>query len=161
MQRSAFICIAIALLMLTACADEGVGDPCIPEKIPCSEINGKTVCGYTSTESYLESSSVQCRSRICIVHQLEGVNAKNPADPTKVQTAANPTAPCTDGTCVTEQQLDQSVFCTCKCGGPKTSLEFCKCPGGFTCAQIIQEGLGGVGVQGSYCVRTEPATTAP
>jgi hypothetical protein len=37
MQRSAWKWIAIALLGmgLYGCDDEGVGEPCIPERIPC------------------------------------------------------------------------------------------------------------------------------
>jgi hypothetical protein len=148
MQRSAYQFIAIAMLALglCACADEGVGDPCIPERIPCADDKG---CGYDQTESYIESSSVQCRSRLCIVHKLD--NGKN--------TVGDPTKLCTDEkyendpNCVGPEDLDKSVYCTCRCGGPKTSVEFCQCPDGFKCTEILK--LGGDGIKGSYCVRPQ------
>jgi hypothetical protein len=153
MQRSAFhlewaaIAIAMCGFALQACADEGVGEPCLPERIPCSETNG---CGYDPAESYLESSSVQCRSRLCIVHKLD--NGKGtPGDPTDV---CKGTAEDGDN-CVPEEQLDQSVYCTCRCDGPKTSVEFCECPGGFECQEVLK--LGGDGIRGSYCVRPAAA----
>jgi nitrous oxide reductase accessory protein NosL len=60
MRRSMLKWVAIALVgvALGACSDEGVGDPCIPEAIPCEDDEGK-VCGFQATESYIESSSVR------------------------------------------------------------------------------------------------------
>jgi hypothetical protein len=140
MQRSVFQWFAFAAvgLGLSACADEGVGDPCIPERIPTG--------GYDPSESYIESSSVQCRSRLCIVHQLD--NGKAKSDPTKICTEGDNAS---DPTCVSEEDLDRSVYCTCRCDGPKTSVQFCECPGGYACEPILN--LGGDGIKGSYCVR--------
>lgn len=151
MQRSAWKWVGLALMGLAAiaCGDEGVGDPCTPETIPSK--NGMS--GFERTESYIESNSVQCRSRLCIVHRLEGKESDSPADPR---------FPCEDPryanmpTCVRADKLAQSVHCTCKCGGPKTS-EQCDCPSGFKCREILT--LGGDGIRGSYCVR--PTATAP
>jgi hypothetical protein len=142
---------AMALLgfLVTACTDDGVGDPCIPETIPCTD-DGK--CGFNLQESYIESSSVQCRSRLCIVHRLDNsTQGKEPADPTKI---------CEDGEdrdergCVTEGEISQSIFCTCRCDGPSTSIEFCQCPDGFSCEPVLT--LGGDGIRGSYCVKPAP-----
>jgi hypothetical protein len=156
MQRSPFQFIAIATLALSglvACADEGVGDPCIPENVPCKETDDNGNCvnrGYDRSESFIESSSVQCRSRLCIVHKLKSSNG-----PTQV---TDPTVPCKGDAddpdnCVKPEALDDSVYCTCRCGGPKTSVEFCQCPHGFECTEILK--LGGDGVKGSYCVKPE------
>jgi len=102
--------------------------------------------GFERTESYIESSSVQCRSRLCIVYRLDnGTNGMVPADP-RVICEQNPGA---QG-CVTEQNLQDSVHCTCKCGGPKTS-EQCDCPEPYVCREILT--LGGDGIKGSYCVK--------
>ncbi len=46
------------------CNAPGVGDPCTPENIPSDGFNG--------SEAYLETSSVQCRTRVCMVYQLQG-----------------------------------------------------------------------------------------
>lgn len=129
-------------LVAAACADEGVGDPCTPEAIPVK--NG--MYGFEATESYIEASSVQCRSRLCIVRQLDNhTNGTIPADPRVICDAQNPVSGCVD-----ETELTNSVYCTCKCGGPKTS-EQCDCPEPFQCKEILT--LGGEGIRGSYCVR--------
>jgi hypothetical protein len=151
MQRSVFNWNALALLALalTACTDEGVGDPCIPETIPCKE-DGKS-CGFEQTESYIETSSVQCRSRLCMVHKLDnGTQGAVPADPTNICGANG----ITNKGCVQAAQLDNSVYCTCRCDGPKTSAAFCECPDGFKCTEILTKG--GDGVKGSYCTRPLP-----
>jgi hypothetical protein len=156
MQRSAWNWVGLLFLGLSAvaCADEGVGDPCTPETVPVNK-DGKY--GFQSSESYIESSSVQCRSRLCIVHRLDnGTSGENalPADP-RPQGLCQP-----DGTgapgCVRATALDRAVHCTCKCGGPKTS-EQCECPSGFQCKEILT--LGGDGIKGSYCVKPLPVGT--
>lgn len=147
MQRSAWkwmtlIVLALAAMSVTACSDEGVGDPCTPETVP---VNKQGVFGFEATESYIESSSVQCRSRLCIVHHLDN-GTNGPADPRKIC----PPGAHTPVECVTNEQLLKSVHCTCKCGGPKTS-EQCECPDGFKCTEVLT--LGGEGIRGSYCVK--------
>ena len=149
MQRSAWKRVGLIIVAVVAigCGTEGVGDPCTPETIPSKSVGGQVEKGFEKTESYIESNSVQCRSRLCIVHRLD--NGRDaPADPTKICGAPN--VPATDMNCVRPDQLDRSVHCTCKCGGPKTS-EQCQCPSGFTCREILT--LGGDGIRGSYCVK--------
>lgn len=149
MQRSAWKWIGLAFLGLAAvaCADEGVGDPCTPETIPQKD----GVYGFEKSESYIESSSVQCRSRLCIVYQLDNkTNGATPADPRVICSAPNTPMGCTP-----PDELARSVHCTCKCGGPKTS-EQCECPDGFSCKEILT--LGGDGIKGSYCVKPKPVT---
>jgi len=144
---------ALLGFLVAGCADDGVGDPCIPETIPCTEGTDSTKkCGFNLQESYIESSSVQCRSRLCIVHKLDNhTNGKTPADPTK---KCEPGEDREERDCVTEDEISQSIFCTCRCDGPSTSIDFCKCPSGFSCQEVLT--LGGDGIRGSYCVRPEP-----
>jgi hypothetical protein len=150
MQRSAWKWVGLIFLGLAAiaCGEEGVGDPCTPETVPSKG----GVSGFEATESYIESNSVQCRSRLCIVHRLDN-GTGGPADPRK--NCADPRY-AADPTCVRPDQLDKSVHCTCKCGGPKT-VDHCKCPGGFVCREILT--LGPDGIRGSYCVKPQAATT--
>jgi hypothetical protein len=147
---------ALAFVALTftaiGCTDEGVGDPCIPEAIPCDTQGGN--CGYKASESYLETSSVQCRSRLCIVHKLDnGTQGDVPSDPRSL---------CEDNDgaegCLSEERLERSVYCTCRCRIPSdvnSNQEPCACPDGFACVDILNQG--GPGVRGGYCVRRETA----
>ncbi len=152
MQRFAWKSIAVAIMAcgLMACANEGVGDPCIPESIPCTGMD----CGFAPKESYVESSSVQCRTRVCIVHKLlGGAMLADPRDVVGVDEKI-PNRPADGPASVTPAQLDQSVYCTCRCrSGDGKKIEGCECGDGFKCEEILT--LGGEGIKGSYCVRPD------
>ncbi len=159
MQRFAWKSIAIAIFVcgmaceLSACANDGVGDPCVPESIPCDDDKSKG-CGFSKSESYVESSSVQCRSRVCIVHKLVG--GAELADPRDIEGQDEGIArPGIDGpNSVDKAALDQSVYCTCRCkNGDGKKIEGCECADGFECEEILT--LGGDGIRGFYCVRPE------
>ena len=119
--------------VLFGCQSIGVGDPCRPESVPSD--------GFQDSEAYLETSSVQCRTRVCIVNHLRG-NPNHVCD-------GSPTQP---SDCVAPEVIDQRVYCTCRCDGPPGTAEFCECPEGFVCDPVIKNG--GAGIQGSYCVRS-------
>ena len=73
--------IALALLG-AACAETGVGDSCVPENVSPG--------GSLATETYLETSSLQCATRVCLVRGLDG-------DPNNLQ---EDDCPLGDATCV-------------------------------------------------------------
>ena len=128
-----FVGIAVLWLGATGCASSGVGDPCIPETVPDE--------GFRADETYFETSSVQCATRLCLVRELAG-------DPNNVQ----PECPAGGATCVSPNDIERSVYCSCRCGAPEeSSVPTCGCPGGFLCEEILE--TGGDGLRGSYCVR--------
>lgn len=169
MKRVTWKWIAISVLALgaSACAVEGVGDPCVPENIPCKDPVANTECGYGPTESYVESSSAQCRTRVCVVNQLMGGPLNVGLDPRDMcgRDEGKTYPPIEQGMfpydskgCVTQAQLDESVFCSCRCrDGDGKKVEGCECTDGFQCDEILT--LGGDGIRGSYCVR--PKATTP
>ncbi len=121
-----------ALFFVAGCAESAVGDPCVPEKV----YEG----GFLASETYLELSSVQCATRVCLVRELEG-------DPNQICTGVDDS-----DECVTENDIERSVYCSCRCDAPEgSSLPTCGCPGGFICEEILE--TGGDGLRGSYCVR--------
>jgi hypothetical protein len=137
---------AVSLLasVLGACA-AGVGDPCVPEKIPSSvdNVNGEnvTVYGFVKGESYIEAGSVQCQTRVCGVFNLVG-------DPSgKCQNATSQGGKCPD-----QATIDQHVYCTCRCAAPSKDFATCTCPSGFECVEALSQGE--IGVRGSYCVKS-------
>ncbi len=113
----------------SACAPSGVGAPCVPEAIGAE--------GFNEREVTIETGSVQCRTRICMVFHLEG-------DPRRIVG----TASCPSGAsrCVVDDPSGTSiglpnsldrVFCTARCveGGSE-------CGEGFRCVADGQLGGG-------------------
>jgi hypothetical protein len=53
--------------------------------------------------------------------------------------------------CATPRQVEERVYCTCRCDGPPGAADLCECPDGFACIDVIptlEPALGG-----RYCVR--------
>lgn len=169
MNRSVTMLCSALLLALAACSGSPVGDPCVPENIPPNPADPVTHVaynGFKSTERYLETSSVQCRTRVCIVNNLQAEGGGGyPADPslsceTLTAMGVAPLPPnCTHDADPNQPILDQpstrdySVFCTCRCNGPAGG-SYCQCPGGFVCTPVLESG--GAGIVGSYCLRGTP-----
>lgn len=106
-------------LLFVACTGDPVGDPCSPEHVPQG--------GFDPAETYVESSSTECMSRVCLVRGLEG----------------DPRPDCTSG-CSDEVAIEEHVYCSCRCDDDG-STPGCECPGGYHCEAA--------GRLGSYCVR--------
>jgi hypothetical protein len=120
----------VSLLVGSGCGTPAVGDPCIPEQIPEG--------GFDPSEAYIESSSVQCETRVCMVWHLQGApHGTSTCD-------QNPNA------CATQDKVDERVYCTCRCDAGNTRFASCSCPTGYTCTPVLEQGS--EGVRGSYCV---------
>lgn len=127
---SAAASLLVSLLSLTGCSTPGVGDPCVPEQIPEG--------GFQSSEAYIESSSVQCETRVCMVWHLQGTPDGSPGC-----ASANPP-------CVAENEAAPQWYCTCRCDSGDSRFAACTCPGDYTCKVVLEQGS--AGVKGSYCV---------
>jgi hypothetical protein len=140
--RSTLCACAVVLTMLSlGCQAPGVGDPCEPESIPEG--------GFVPSEAYIETSSVQCRTRVCMVYQLPGFpNREGDCNPAVV-----------GGTCSTQQETAERVYCTCRCDAPSSAATTCECPDGFSCVSVLDSEFAGEGIRGSYCVKSN--TVAP
>lgn len=139
-----FVAISLLWLAGTGCSSSAVGDPCVPEQVPEG--------GFLPSETYLETSSVQCATRVCVVRNLDG-------DPNNLQEAEPEPCPRGPETCVFESEVEASVYCSCRCAAPAGSdLPTCGCPDGFTCEEVLE--TGGDGLKGSYCVR-DPLAEVP
>lgn len=127
---------AFVAFLGVGCGEPAVGDPCLPEQIPEG--------GFDPSEAYIESSSVQCETRVCMVWKLEGAPQGTPTcmqDPTK---------------CASEQDVNDRVYCTCRCDAGNSRFASCTCPSGYTCAPVLEQGS--EGVRGSYCVLSKTYT---
>ncbi|MCC7538697.1 MAG: hypothetical protein IT379_20900 [Deltaproteobacteria bacterium] len=114
--------LAGAVSAAAGCEAPGVGDPCTPENVPMG--------GFKETEVYLETSSLQCRTRVCLVYRFQGVPS---------------------GLGMRTQDEEDGVYCTCRCAADQSGARLCECPDGYECREIFQ--TGGDGVRGSYCIK--------
>ncbi|RLB56557.1 MAG: hypothetical protein DRJ42_03070 [Deltaproteobacteria bacterium] len=139
--------ITAAFSMASGCQATGVGDPCVPGAIPED--------GYVGTEAYLEVSSVECETRVCMVYQLDGIPFGEAGCETVSDVAANPA-------CASAEETEARAYCTCRCDAPPESTgDLCDCPAGdgpddpngFSCVEVINAPGAGPGLRGSYCVR--------
>ena len=140
---------AILWFALLACSsdpregeDEPVGDFCVPESVPDT--------GFSPGMGYLETSSVQCLTRVCLVDQLDATDNLDPNETIEECLADGRTMP----ECEARQgDIAARIFCSCRCSAPpEWDGPTCECPTGFVCDDDFLE-LGGSGVRGGYCVR--------
>jgi hypothetical protein len=170
--------VAFAPAFLEGCKATGVGDPCTPEQEYKPEF-----LGFDEKEVNVESKSFQCQTRLCLVNHFRGrvscpygqeadktapgpgAADKEPGGPCKVPGSDNPIvgresdpkkgakveAQCTDRT------ADKAVYCSCRCAdlnGKTDEGNFCKCPDGFSCTQLVTSiGAGDTGLTGAYCIK--------
>jgi hypothetical protein len=145
--RIGSVAIALGMLLGVGCQARGIGDPCIPEAIPTG--------GFDDREIYVETSSVQCRTRTCMVFRLDG-------DPSRVagEDSCPPgTEDCVDRNLpVSALNSAERVFCSCRCSaaGGDVNTPLCACTDGFHCVDVLT--AGGVGVRGGYCVPNDLCT---
>lgn len=138
-QRLALLLVAVVWMALFAvgCASPAIGAPCLPEQVPEN--------GFDDREAYVESSSVQCETRVCVVYRLRG-------DPREGCIAREPNAMTGDPgkVCVMGKDVEDRVYCSCRCRSPG-GFEECECADGFTCVDLLEQG--GPGVRGGYCIK--------
>ena len=138
LELMGFVAISLLWLAGSGCASSVVGDPCVPEKAYPD--------GFLASETYLELSSVQCATRVCLVRELQGDPRNLQEDDCPRDIEGEPS------TCVSANEVERTVYCSCRCGAPAGSgIPTCGCPGGFICEEVLE--TGGDGIRGSYCVR--------
>lgn len=140
--RNLLFASAVALVtpvVTTGCQAPGVGDPCDPESVPEG--------GFVPSEAYLETSSVQCRTRVCIVYKVNGYpNREGDCNPADLPAGSS---------CATPQETEDRVYCTCRCDAPSGNATTCECPDGYKCVDVLDSEFAGEGIRGSYCVKSD------
>jgi hypothetical protein len=137
-SRLALLAIAVGLgLSSVGCASPAIGAPCLPEQVPEN--------GFDDREAYVESSSVQCETRVCVVFKLRGDPRKDCVPRQANQMTGDPGKMCVSG-----PDVEDRIYCTCRCRSPG-GFEECECADGFTCVDLLEQG--GPGVRGGYCIK--------
>jgi hypothetical protein len=137
------VSLCLAAFATGGCATPAVGDPCLPEQVPDN--------GFSDSEAYVESSSVQCQTRVCMVYHLDGDPREDCLQRMGCQVGG--ATPCPEDAlrCADENETEKRVYCTCRCDSGNTGFAECECPDGFTCVDVLEQG--GPGVRGGYCVK--------
>lgn len=164
-------CFLSIALVTTGCDPGGIGDPCVPEDEYRANFSN-----FSASEVYIESRSFQCETRLCLVNHFQG-RISCPYGQTPEDLSLPPDAPerCripgTDGVEAGEsvdvpvepwsvdRAPDESVYCSCRCDGPDANAQYCECPSGYSCEDLVPE-LGSSDADrtrrqltGSYCIK--------
>lgn len=162
---NAFVVAAIlSAFSVLGCNAGGVGDPCIPE-----DEYVDTFSAYSAQEVNIESRSFQCESRVCLVNHFQGrvscpygqTDTSLPGDndaACRIPGTKNEAIKVTVAPQIQSRQTDDAVYCSCRCanadGQTNDGKHYCGCPGGFHCAQLIDDlKIGSSQLAGGYCVR--------
>ena len=165
MVAAAALCSTLALALQTeGCKQTGVGDPCTPE-----QEYDTTFAYFAASEVYVESKSFQCQTRLCLVNHFQGrttcpygqISTKTPYAPAKAcltPGSASDVVGEVKAQCE-ERRADKTVYCSCRCaninGATDDGANYCECPDGFDCRQLVTSiGCGDTGLTGSYCIKT-------
>lgn len=132
-----------------------------------------TFAGFSASSVAFDPSSAACESGLCLANHFQGRVSCPYGQPGQM---GNPTVPKPDGPggtgercmvpgtgqvveVVVEPQLverrpDVSVYCSCRCAGPNPAAEYCQCPAGLECTELVPAtgGLTAFPV-GSYCIK--------
>lgn len=166
-SRAVGLVLALGAL-LPACQSGGVGDPCIAEDEYQSQFPG-----YGIAESFVESRSFQCETRVCMVNHFQGrVSCPYGQDDRQMGLNGNPPChiPGTAGSTnpkdlvnvkvnpqCSDRRAQDTVYCSCRCAGSDPNGRYCKCPSGYNCSDIGLPDLGPTFGQaelaGKYCVK--------
>jgi len=152
---------------VTACQSGGVGDPCIPEDEYRPEFPG-----FASNGVHVESRSMQCETRVCLVNNFQGRvscpygqdhESRDDGTPSPVDHEQECEVPGSDRSVeavvrpqIVERRAERAVYCSCRCDGDDPDAPYCECPGGFECRPLMPDvgpALGTQQLAGSYCVR--------
>lgn len=180
--------IAVAVLSGTGCQSTGVGDPCVPEQeydpaflgfvkeevsvesksFQCesrlclvNHFQGRVTCPYgqkpTATGATPgDGSNNYPPAKSCITPADQPVTGQaNGAflDPVaKDEVKAN----------CSGRQAKNAVYCSCRCanvnGQTNDGANYCTCPDGFSCAQLVSAvSSTNAGLTGAYCIKSGTA----
>jgi len=163
-------------IVAPGCDQTGIGDPCRPER----EYD-PSFTGFDVDEVNVESKSYQCQTRLCLVNHFQGrvtcpygqkidgtppdggdkacvlpgtVDGKVTGDTNDDKVGA------TVAPNFQDRNADKAVYCSCRCanadGATDDGANYCSCPDGFSCEQLVGS-IGAVSseqLSGGYCIKS-------
>ncbi len=139
-------------------ADTTLGRYCTPEDTARASFSG-----YSVGEVVVETDAGSCESTLCLVNHVQGL-PDCPYGQTEEELQSLPagercrTSESTPSTVAiapqhVERRVEDHIYCSCRCDGPDEDADYCTCPSGMECADLIDETGGSYGVEGSYCIK--------
>ncbi len=174
--------LALAVLSGTGCKQTGVGDPCTPEQEFQPTFQGFNELEVNVESKSFQCQTRLClvnhfRGRVsCPYGQKSGEPPAGAKDPCFVPgTGRAPDGSIPEGSKITgnpqdatagktvqaeclDRTADKAVYCSCRCadidGQQGGGANYCTCPDGFHCAQLVSSiGAANEGLTGGYCVK--------
>jgi len=169
----------IVLATLPGCPATGVGDPCTPEQ----EYNS-AFRAFDVKEVSVESKSFQCQTRLCLVNHFQGrvscpygqdadgngnggdgcfvPGTTTPIDGKEGDAFIDTKKKALVDAQLVDRRADLAVYCSCRCsnvdGRTDDGGNYCACPEGFQCQQLVSSiGKGNEGLTGGYCIKNGTA----
>ncbi len=169
------------------CKQTGVGDPCRPEAEYNAAFNGFSVDEvFTESKSYQCQTRLclvnhfQGRTTCPYGQQADGsppvdssgkpIVVNGITEPActlpgttdgKVTGVNDPTQRATVPAQCSERQTDDAVYCSCRCanadGKTDDGANYCSCPDGFSCTQLVAPVGTDTQLAGGYCVKANTA----
>lgn len=182
--------VAIPVLWGTGCQSTGIGDPCTPEEEYHTDYLGAQVSEVKAESRSYQCQSFLClvnhfQGRVTCPY---GQASYNDAGAPNVQPCATPIGQAVTGTTdgnpggandpfvdsvnkdtvapnCENRPAANSVYCSCRCqnvdGKTDDGANYCTCPDGFQCTQLISSiGLSFEGLTGAYCIKSGTAFNA-
>lgn len=179
-----FVGLALAPTVLEGCKATGVGDPCTPEQEYDPTFNGFDEKEVNVESKSFQCQTRLC----LVNHFRGRVSCAYGQDPTASGTASGQpftgdaqkcTVPGDKNTAIvgnqndpkalaevkaqcTDRTADATVYCSCRCanldGRTDDGANYCKCPDGYACSQLVTSiGAGDTGLTGAYCIKDKTA----
>lgn len=109
-----------ALALQGSAPSNVVGRACRPRWVPPH--------GFASSLAYAQTAHPDCGGGACTIYRLGG-------DPNNLQSEGCPKK---DTPCVSAEEVERAVACSCRCNGPAGSGPFCECPRGTRCTPFVE-----------------------
>ena len=116
-----------------------IGNACMPAQIPER--------GFLESEVTVESNGSQCERGACLVYHLEG----DPLPDCLPKECPGEETNCVPRKCAAPMEVEDRMYCSCRCAAADPAVGTCACPAGFSCREVFAES--GPGFDGSYCVK--------
>ena len=173
---------AVALLSVEGCKQSGVGDPCIPELEYQPSYNAFTLGDVFLESKSFQCQTRLClvnhfRGRVSCPYGQQATAAPPNGGDKSCYVSGSDVGVCGAGgvwnfatkVCdnlknaevpaqCANRRADSAVYCSCRCanesGKTDDGANYCSCPDGFVCTQLVAPTkLGNEGLTGAYCIK--------